>query len=267
LPVSIVPRNGVRMGDLNKAQRAAALDALAAVLSKQGFQKIIDIMNADEQLAKTSRRRLRFGSDNYYLAFFGKPSATQPWMVQFGGHHLGLNVTIVGNQTVLVPTHTGAQPDSFSRNGHTVRPLGAENDLAFKLVNMLNAEQRQHAVLGTRPKNLLLGPGHDGQTIRPEGLACASLKPDQRATLLELIGEWIRILPNEAAAKRMAALKSQIDETYFVWYGPTTNGSAAYYRIQGPTLLIEYAPQGSTSHIHTIIRDPTNDYGRKLTRS
>jgi hypothetical protein len=267
LPVTMVPRNGVRMGDLNQAQRAAALDALAAVLSKPGFQKVIDIMNADDQLAKGGRRQLRFGSDNYYLAFFGKPSATQPWMVQFGGHHLGLNVTVVGNQTVLVPTHTGAQPDAFTRNGQTVRPLGAENDLAFKLVNMLNAEQRQHAVLGAKPKNLLLGPGHDGQTIRPEGLKCASFNEDQRAVLLDLVGAWIDILPKEAAAKRMAALKSQVDETYFVWYGPTTNGSAAYFRIQGPTLLIEYAPQGSTSHIHTIIRDPTDDYGRQLTRS
>ena len=65
----------------------------------------------------------------------------------------------------------------------------------------------------------------------------------------------------------MAALKAKIDETYFAWYGPTTNGSAAYYRIQGPSLLIEYAPQGSTNHIHTIIRDPSNDYGKEWTKS
>ena len=69
-----------------------------------------------------------------------------------------------------------------------------------------------------------------------------------------------------AAARRIAALKAKIDETYLAWYGPTTKGSAAYYRIQGPTLLIEYAPQGGTNHIHTIIRDPTNDYGKEWTK-
>ena len=35
----------------------------------------------------------------------------------------------------------------------------------------------------------------------------------------------------------------------------------------GPTLLSEYAPQGGTNHIHTIIRDPSNDHGKELTQS
>ena len=70
-----------------------------------------------------------------------------------------------------------------------------------------------------------------------------------------------------AETKSWAALKAKIDETYFTWYGPTTNGSAAYYRIQGPSLLIEYAPQRDTGHIHTIIRDPSNEYGKALIKS
>jgi hypothetical protein len=267
LPVTMVPRNGLRLGELTKPQRAAALEVLAAVLSKQGYQKAIDIMNADDQLVKGKENKNQFGTENYYLAVFGKPSATTPWTVQFGGHHLGINVTIVGKESVLTPTHTGTQPDSFKRDGKTVRPLGPENDLAFKLVNMLDAEQQKKAVLGAKPKNLVLGPGQDGKTIAPEGLKCAALKEDQRAVLLDLIGAWVHILPNEAAASRMAALKAKVDETHFAWYGPTTNGSPAYYRIQGPTLLIEYAPQGGTNHIHTIIRDPSNDYGKALIRS
>src|ERR1700680_2977721 len=99
-------------------------------------------------------------------------------------------------------THTGTQPDSFTRNGKTVRPLGPENDLAFKLVNMLDAEQKKQAVLGAKPKNLVLGPGQDGKTIQPEGLKCAAFKEDQRATLLELIGAWVNILPKDAATTR-----------------------------------------------------------------
>lgn len=267
LPVTMVPRNGLRLGELTKAQRAAALDAVAAVLSKEGYQKVIDIMNADDQLIKGKENKMRFGTENFYLAIFGKPSTTKPWMLQFGGHHLGINVTLVGKDAVLTPTHTGTQPESFTRNGKTVRPLGPENDLAFKLVNMLDAEQQKQAVLGARPKNLVLGPGQDGKKIQPEGLKCSSLTEAQRAVLLELVGAWVHILPKDAATRRLAALKTKVDDTYFVWYGPTKNGSAVYYRIQGPTLVIEYAPQGSTNHIHTIIRDPSNDYGKELTRS
>jgi hypothetical protein len=266
LPVTFVPRNGLALGELTKPQRAAALEVVAAVLSKEGYQKVIDIMNADDQLVKDKGNKMKFGTENYYIAVFGAPSTTKPWMLQFGGHHLGVNVTMVGKDAVLTPTHTGTQPDSFTRAGKTVRPLGPENDLAFKLVNMLSTEQRKQAVLGAKPKNLVLGPGQDGKTITPEGLKCSVLDKAQKATLLELVGAWVNILPASAAANRMSAIKEKLDDAYFVWYGPTTNGSAAYYRIQGPNLLIEYAPQGGTNHIHTIIRDPNNDYGKDLTK-
>jgi hypothetical protein len=265
LPVTMVPRNGVRLGDLTNKQRAAALDAVAAVLSKQGFQKVIDIMNADDQLVTGKDNRMKFGSDNFYLALFGKPSPTRPWMLQFGGHHLGVNVTVVGKNAVLTPTHTGAQPTSFTRKGKTVRPLGLENDLAFKLINLLDAKQQAQAVRGAKPRNLVLGPGQDGKVVEPEGIKGAALTEAQRGTLLDLIGAWANLLPEDAAASRLAEIKAKLEETYFAWYGPTTEGSAAYYRVQGPTLVIEYAPQGGTNHIHTIIRDPSNDYGKQLT--
>src|SRR5205823_13367923 len=160
-------------------------------------------MNADDQLVRSNVNKMRFGTDNYYLPLFGTPSATKPWMVQFGGHHLGMNVTIVGKDAVLTPTHTGTQPDTFMRDGKTVRPLGAENDLAFKLVNLLDAEQQKQAVLGSKPKNLLVGPGQDGKTIPPEGLKCAALKPEQRNVLMELIGAWVHILPEASAENRL----------------------------------------------------------------
>jgi hypothetical protein len=277
LPVTFVPRNGVRLGDLTRKQRGLAMEVLAAVLSKGGYQKVVDIMDGDQQLAEGKGGKGKggkggkggkpaFGVDQYYLAFFGKPSATQPWMVQFGGHHLGLNVTIVGKDAVLTPTHTGAQPTAFMRDGRTVRPLGPENDLAFKLINLLDAKQRAQAVRGARPRNLALGPGQDGKTIPPEGIKGSALSDMQRGLLLELIGAWVQILPDADADRRLKGLKGELGETYFAWYGPTTDGSAVYYRVQGPSLVIEYAPQGGTDHIHTIIRDPGNDYGKQLTR-
>ena len=84
--------------------------------------------------------------------------------------------------------------------------------------------------------------------------------------LLDLVREWAGIMNDAFAEPRMAEIRAKLPDTYFAWSGPTTNGSAAYFRIQGPTLVIEYAPQGSVDHIHTIYRDPTNDYGAKFAR-
>jgi hypothetical protein len=275
LPVTFVPRNGVRLGDLTKEQRAMAMDVVAAVLSKEGYQKVLDIMAGDQLLAegkggkggkgkdgKGGKGGPMFGADQYYLAIFGKPSETKPWMVQFGGHHLGVNVTVIGKHFVLTPTHTGAQPASFARDGKQVRPLGTEIDAAFKLVNALDEKQRARAVIGERPQGeLLLGPGRDGRRIEPKGVKGSDLKAEQQAQLLDVIAAWVNIVEPDAAAARLAAIKEKLGETYFAWSGPTEKGSAVYFRVQGPAVVIEYAPQGGTDHIHTVIRNPEDDYG------
>jgi hypothetical protein len=265
LPVRMVPRNGIRLGDLNKTQRGLALEAVASVLSKEGYQKIVDIMDGDQRLADEEGRGGpdgMFGSDLYYLAFFGKPSPTEPWMLQFGGHHLGLNVTVIGKHFVLTPTHTGAQPTLFERNGKQVRPLGVENDAAFKLVNALDEKQKAQAIIGTRARGeLLLGPGRDGRKISPQGVKGSALTDDQQRLLLNVIAAWVNIVEPEAAAARMTEIRGKIGETYFAWSGPTKEGSAAYFRIQGPAIVIEYAPQRGTGHVHTVVRNPNDDYG------
>jgi hypothetical protein len=268
LPVTMVKRNGVRIGDLSKAQRALAMDAVAAVLSKEGYQKVVDIMDGDEELIQGKGGKgpkAMFGVDQYYLAFFGKPSPTEPWLLQFGGHHLGLNVTVAGKSFVLTPTHTGAQPTLFMRGGKEVRPLGLETDAAFKLVNLLDQKQQAQALLTEKFKEMVVGPGRDGKKLEALGIKGSALTADQQAVLVQLIGAWVNMLDGESATTRMAEIKSKIADTTFGWSGPTAKGSSAYYRIVGPTVAIEYAPQqGGTNHIHTIIRDPGNDYGQGL---
>jgi hypothetical protein len=207
-----------------------------------------------------------FGSDLYYISFLGKPSTTQPWMLQFGGHHLALNITIAGNRGVMTPSLTGAQPATFKVSGQMIRPLGKESDKASALLQTLDSNQRQQAILNYRVADLVLGPGEDGKKIAPEGLKVSAMNDKQRAMLLDLIAEWTGIMNESAAAVRMAQLKADLNETWFAWSGPTKfdpgTNITAYYRIQGPHLVIEYAPQSDepANHIHTIYRDPTNDY-------
>jgi hypothetical protein len=207
-----------------------------------------------------------FGKDLYYISFLGTPSVSSPWMLQFGGHHLALNITIAGNKGVLTPTLTGAQPATFTLNGQTIRPLGRESDKALALLRSLDENQRRQAILNYRVADLVLGPGQDGKKIAPEGLKASAMNEKQRALLLEIISEWAGIINEGAAAARMAELKADLNETQFAWSGDTSfepgSNIAAYYRIQGPHLVIEYAPQHDepTNHIHTMYRDPTNDY-------
>jgi Protein of unknown function (DUF3500) len=271
LPTGIFVRSGLRVGDLNQTQRAALMALLAAAFSPDGYRKVMDIVQGDQTLAtegggrggrgRGGRGGPTFGEAEYYVAFVGEPSGTDRWTLQFGGHHLAVNLTLAGSRATLAPSHTGAQPTNFTFEGRTVRPLGDEVDLAFALMGSLDGSQQSEAILGSRVADLVLGPGQDGRTIQPEGLRASELSADQRETLVDLIAEWAGIANDAFAGPRMSEIRSNLDATWFAWSGPTTPGSAAYFRVQGPTLVIEYAPQGGTDHIHTIYRDPTNDYG------
>lgn len=271
-PNGIFQRAGLSLGELNAAQRSAAMGLVSAALSPKGYEKVLQIMDADEALKTGARNNPMFGKDLYFVSILGTPSDKDPWMLQFGGHHLALNVTVVGAHGILTPTLTGAQPALYVANGVTIRPLGRENDKAFALLNALDATQREQAILKYRVADLVLGPGQDGRTIQPEGLKASAMNAAQRAMLLDLASEWTGIVHDSAAVARMQEIRAGLDETWFAWSGPTSvavgkNGTS-YYRIQGPKLVIEYAPQqmggDPSNHIHTMYRDPTNDYGRGL---
>jgi hypothetical protein len=284
LPSPMFQREGLLLADLTPPQRAAVNTLLTTALSRNGYRKVTEIMHGDEVLrtgqgggtpGAGGRGRgpggpggggPAFGENQYYLAFLGTPSVTTPWMLQFGGHHLAINLTMAGSAATMAPSLPAAQPATYTIEGRTVRPLGNENDKAFALINALDEAQRKQAILTSRVSDLVLGPGKDGRTIQPEGIRASALSAAQQTMLLELAREWAGIQNDAFAEPRMAELRTNLPQTYFAWSGPTTNGSAAYFRIQGPTLVIEYAPQNSVDHIHTIYRDPTNDYGAKFTR-
>ncbi|MCG4274853.1 DUF3500 domain-containing protein [Acetobacter senegalensis] len=271
-PVSDVPRPGIRMGQLTATQREAASHLLATLLSTKGYQKVLDIMGSDQALADGGTP-FASGKAAYTIAILGQPSETAPWMVQFGGHHLGLNIVIDGAHGVMTPTLTGAQPALYRAGGKTVRVLAGENDKAFTFLDSLNEKQRQQAILSYKVEDLVQGPGHDGETIVPEGLKGSFLTTAQKDMLMGVISEWAGIINDTYAAPRLKEIRDDLDETWFAWSGPTThepgrNGSS-YYRIQGPHLLIEFSPQGvgddPTMHVHTVYRDPTNSYGSRFT--
>lgn len=272
LPTPMFKRKGLKVGGLKPEQRKAAMAVLEAATSPMGYRKTMEIVTAEEVLKQGGGNppNLIFGEDEYYLSFVGKPSEKTPWLLQFGGHHLALNFTFGPDQAVLTPSHTAAQPAKYTLNGKTVRPLGAENDKAFELINALDATQRQAAIIGSVFRDVVLGPGHDGKKLAPEGVKVSTFNAAQKAMLLAVVREWVGISSDAAAKVKMAEIEANLGETWFAWSGPTTPGSAAYFRIQGPTVHIEYAPQNlggsALNHTHTIYRDPSNDYGRKFAK-
>ena len=295
-PVSDISRPGLRLGQLTATQRTAALQLLETVLSPMGYRKVRDIMDADQQLS-ASGTPYDDGVDVYTLGVFGAPSDTAPWMLQYGGHHLGINVVVVGPNVSFTPTLTGTQPAAFTRDGQTVRPLGRETDLAFRLMATLSAAQRQQAVLPYAVQDLVLGPGHDGEALAPEGLPVRTMSAAQRALLLDLVGQWVGMLNADDAAPKLQRIRADLDRSHVAWYGATTPPGPIYVRVTGPTVHVEFANQqwgpgpggggpgggpggapgggpggvgppqasgvqaGGVNHVHTVYRDPTNAYG------
>jgi Protein of unknown function (DUF3500) len=215
------------------------------------------------------RPAVNFGSDYYYVSFVGAPSVNLPWMLQFGGHHLAINATVVGPNITLSPSLTGGEPLRYSKDGKAIYIVENEVRQAMAMLNSLSAEQRRKAVISSRRIDLVLGPGHDGQMLQGEGLPGSEMTDAQKEQLLAVIEARLGILNADDLALAMAAVRKNLDQTWFAWYGPTTELGAAYFRVTGPTVLIEYAPQDmdgdATDHAHNMYRDPTNEYGAAWT--
>jgi Protein of unknown function (DUF3500) len=272
-PTGIFQRAGVRWGDMSDAQHTALMNLLGTVLSDDGLKMVKEQMNADDVLKAQGGGNLIFGSAEYYVAFLGTPSETSPWMLQFGGHHLAINATVVGNNITLAPSLTGGQPIKATQNGQTVtivQKVPQEENAALALLNSLEAAQKQKVVISTKSIDLVLGPGQDGKTLQPEGLVASAMSAAQKTAFLTLIKDRLGILNADDLTAKMTDIEKNLDKTYFAWYGPTTAGSAFYYRVTGPTVVIEFSPQSmggdATNHLHNMYRDPTNDYGVSWTK-
>jgi hypothetical protein len=270
-PVSDVPRPGLRMGELIVAEREAIHELLKAVLSPMGYQKVLDIMAADQELTDEGTNYAS-GYDAYTVALFGEPTASSPWMLQFGGHHLGLNVTFVGDRAVCAPLHTGILPSKFIKNGKTIRGLGRENDKAFDLVATLTPDQLKVARIDHDVSDLVFGPGHPDAKTAPQGVLGSALSERQQTLMLSLASEWVGVLNEAHSAQRLDEIRQSLPDTRFAWSGPTTHepdmNGESYFRLHSPTLLVEHAPQGNQGgyklHVHTVMRDLDNDYAKRL---
>lgn len=261
---------GIRLGDLTRPQLEKACAFLSTVMSESGYLKARNIMMADDLLIKNegqAKRRGGFGSANFWIAIFGTPSETKPWGVQWDGHHVAVNLTIVGEKMTVSPSFIGTQPHKFTLGKEEIVPMKNEIAFAYEFMNSLTEEQRAKAVVQNKRGRMEAGAGKDGVIPKARGLDCSTLTPAQHGILLKLVSLWVQDMPEAAAKVRIKEIDGHLKKTHFAWYGPFTPGSDASYHLVGPELIVEYTGQDlggdPLDHIHSIYRNPANEYGAK----
>jgi len=262
-------RNGLRLGDLGPDQLAALFTFLAAGLGQHGYDTVAGVVTAEAVLADSFlARRFGWSATNYWLAFFGEPTA-DAWGWQFGGHHLAINASLDRGRVVcLSPSFIGIEPASFDFQGQRYAPLGDELADGLALMRALPEAVRGQTLIDDRPREVHAGPGADGVVPPAQGSPVADWPDEARGMLLDLISHWLRAQPEENAVARLAAIESALNDARFAWHGATDGNGDVYFRIQGPSLIIEFSTEGGIAanggHYHSVYRDPTNEYGGAL---
>jgi hypothetical protein len=273
IPSEMHPRRGVAIGEMSEAQRARAHDLLASGLSRGGYSTATAVMELEAVLRELEGAGARFARDpeQYFFTIFGTPSADGTWGWRVEGHHLSLHFTVVnGAWVATAPAFLGANPAEV-RDGprRGTRILADREDLARELLHALDDAQRAVAVISAdAPNDILTGADLDIDPLSPAGIRAADLRPDQHALLLGLVEVYASLMAEDLAAARLASIREAgLDEITFAWAGGPDRGARHYYRIQGPTFLIEYDNvQNDGNHIHSVWRDFDGDFGRDILR-
>jgi hypothetical protein len=298
LPESGRTAHGLALKELTHTQQLLAHRMIASSLSIDGYAKVLMAMSLEHLLRELDQPRLGYVATefrdpgNYVLTFFDQPQPDATWGWRLVGHHISLNITVVGQDTlVATPLLFGAEPGRVG----PVRPLAAEEDLAFALLEALSEDQRRRAIIhpvspadfvtrcvpvvGDVERPNLHGDGRRDVIIteadrealkyerdRPRGVAVGELTAPARACFDQLLQAYVGRVPDRLQAQEMERINAAgIDRIHFAWAGGTDTEHGHYYRLQGPVTLIEFNnTEGNANHIHSVWRDPSRDFALDL---
>jgi hypothetical protein len=250
------PRNGLPLREMDPDQRSLALALLQASVSEAGYQKALDIMSLQNDLGNDP--------ELYYVTVFGTPGGAEPWGWRFEGHHLSRNFSVAGTQVSAAPFFLGSWPTVASSG---LRAMEREEDAARELVTSLEGASRTAAIFRERTltnhvtqNEPLVSP------LEPVGVPAGELDADRQALLLEIIQTYLGVLPESVATPMFERLRGAgIENVRFGWAGSLEPRRPHYYRLQGPTFLLEFdnSRNGGT-HIHSVWRDFDQDFGKHM---
>jgi hypothetical protein len=275
IPNEMFPRKGLMLKDMTEPQRRLAHDLLRTGLSTRGYSKVTTIISLEDVLKVVEAGgKFARNKEEYLFSIFGTPGPKGAWGWRIEGHHISVRFTIndgsVSNQVASSPMFLGSNPAEV-REGERkgLRVLGEEEDAGRALVLSLSAEQLRSTVISaTAPGDILTMNKNDIVPLPEEGILYSALQPAQQALLRQVIEAYTSVMETDVAAERMkVATSAGLDKVRFAWAGSTEKGQKHYYRIQGPTFLIEFDnTQNDGNHVHSVWRDFNGDFGRDLLR-
>ncbi len=264
-------RQGVPLKSMTEAQQAAALQLMQLCLSEAGYETAQNIRELEQVLRYVENRPpndTRRDPMNYSFTIFGGPTTGQAWGWRVEGHHLSLNYTAIDNRIVsATPTFLGANPGKVPvgpKKGWRV--LQPEEDLGRELVKLLNEEQLGQAMIAEEAyPEIVTDTERYAKIGEPAGLRYSDMSSAQQDKLVQLLELYYNVHRAEVAEAALTPIKKDLDNVYFAWAGGLEMGDPHYYRLHGPTFVIEYDnTQNNANHIHTIVRDLKNDWGEDV---
>jgi hypothetical protein len=283
-PVDSQARNGLPIGRLSIEQRYQLHQLLISSTSSQGYYKIWAAVQGDNELKKEGENRelssdkffnknQSLGANNYWVSFYGDPRNENNWGYMITGHHLAANFTVVDGKTTFVPMFYGSDPAFISGGAEAgYQFLPQERRRGYELLNSLHSEQKKLAVISDNVPFTkygaadFFGPGSKDSEIQKRGIRGDQLDESQQKFLWVLIEEYVRNADFDVADTQLEKIHNDgLESLYFMWMGPTDGSEQIFYRVNGPSILIDFVDQRTgfdwNTHPHTIVRDPSNDYG------
>ncbi len=264
-----VDRKGLPLKEMTPSQRHLAYALLSTGLSQRGTLKALSIMSLEQILQEMEGTGRRFARDPelYFVSIFGTPDPKGAWGWRVEGHHLSVNLSLAGGELVSgAPNFFGSNPAEVRSGPRAgLRVLGAEEDLGRAVVSSLNADQRKLAIVDTKaPDDILTSNHRVADPGEARGIGWNDLNQEQQDLVLKLLNEYVGRLRGELAEADLAEIHAAgLAQLRFAWAGGVEPGERHYYRLHGPTFLIEYDnTQNDANHIHAVWRDLKGDFGR-----
>lgn len=259
-------RPGLQLKEMDPAQRHLAYALLGSGLGNDGFVKTTTVMSLEQILREMEKAPERRDPEKYYFSIFGKPEAAGTWGWRCEGHHCSVNFTVVEGRLSGTPNFLGANPGEVRTGPRAgLRVLAEEEEAGRTLVKHLNDDQKSLAILpGDAPADILTEAKRTIEPLTPGGLAAGTMTAEQRSLLRDIISVYLnRARPELAAAEWKQIEDAGFDAVHFVWMGGVERGQPHYYRVQGPTFLLEYDnTQNQANHPHAVWREFKGDFGR-----
>ncbi len=264
-------RKGITLNELSSDQKKKAMDLLHSALSDNGFNKATAIMELETVLKAVENRPANDNHrdpGNYHFSIFGNPATDSIWGWRFEGHHVAFNFSSENNKLVSgTPGFLGSNPAivlSGPEKGKQI--LKDETELGFALLNSLNEKQLSTTIINTTsPEEIITAASRKAIISDPKGILYSELNSSQQKIFMQLLSMYIHRYTKLLAADMMHDIESAgLNNLRFAWAGAKQPGpgNPHYYRIQGPTIIIEYDnTQNNANHVHSVVRDLKHDFG------